>query len=158
MAKQVTFKMEVDGKQHEFVFEKWSPSKLYANMPIIGKMLAVPISMVMSAGLGSMINKEQEFNSEALSEAIPSALMFLFTKMEEDNVMDLFKMILTGVYMDRVHDVSTELDKIFEDDAPAILELVAEVLKQNFAPFMKKGFANLMKVLVPVTQTASQLS
>jgi len=157
MAKQVTFKMEVDGKQREFIFDKWSPSKVYKMMPILGKVLAVPLSMVMSAGLGSMLSK-QDFDSDALGEAIPSALMFLFTKMEEDDIMDLFKLITEGVYMDRVHDVSVNLDKIFEDDAPAIMELVAEVLKQNFAPFIKKNtFTKLMGAMIPLTQATEQL-
>lgn len=121
----------------EYLITHWSPSKNFKNLPIIGKYFAVPVATV----IGSIAQGGGNF-----SEALPTAFLYLFDKMEEEDITKLFTVILDGVYVNGGTQVN--LDKHFDGKLDELIELLAEVLKLNYECFFKKdGFASLQKLL-----------
>lgn len=142
--KQIEFEVEIEGRKVDFVFDKWGTFKVYKYFPIIGNYFAVPVSMLVGQG------------EEGFSENLPSALMLLFQTMQEKDVMQLFQLILEGTYTNsRTVDVSKNIESVFQDDPSALLEVVAKVLVENYQCFFKRGFGQIVSVLVPITQQAT---
>lgn len=126
-----------------FFTNHWSPTQVYKNLPRIGKYFAVPISMVVSSG-----------DVDKLSDTIPTAVLYLFQEMEENDIMELFSLILKDTFLKTgAQPVADNLDEIFQANPEQILELVAKVLEVNYGNFFKKGGLNgLLKIVTPMVQ------
>ncbi len=123
--------------EKEFTIEHWSPTKAMKNLPKVGKYFAVPLATVVGS-LGS--------GGQNLSEALPTACVYLFDQMEEDDIMKFFNMALEDVYYNGSSKI--DIDSVFANDISELFELVAAVLQANYGCFFKKaGFASLQNLL-----------
>lgn len=118
----------------------WSPLKAAKNLPKVGNAFAVPISFLFS-------------NAENPQEAIPQALMMLFSQLEDSDISELFNLILGDVWnmsTDKQLNIETDLDNLDE-----LLHLGASVLTQHYGCLMSgEGFRALFKVMLPLNQMA----
>lgn len=123
-----------------YVLAHWSPTKMYRNIPKVGRYFAIPASTV----IGTIFNAQQEGLEADLSEAIPTALMYLFQTMEDNDIMDFYKIMFDDVYLDG-HNVMEDFDKTFENNEFDPIDLLVEVLRINYVvPFsQKKGLSSL---------------
>lgn len=123
--------------EKEFTIEHWSPTKAMKNLPKVGKYFAVPMATIVgSLGTGGA----------NLSEALPTACVYLFDQMEEEDIMKFFNMVLEDVYFEGKNKF--DIDEVFATDISELFELVAAVLKANYGCFFKKaGFASLQSLL-----------
>lgn len=129
---------EVEFAQHKFLITHWSPTKVMINMPKIGRYFAVPLATV----AGSLLTGGANF-----SDALPTAALYLFEQMEEDDIMKLFDLILSDTICDNIGG-KIDIDEVFAEDVPALLQLVTKVLEVNYGCFFKKdGFASLQGLL-----------
>lgn len=128
---------EVEIGEKEFLIEHWSPTKAMKNLPKVGKYFAVPLATVVgSLGTGG----------SNLSEALPTACVYLFDQMEEEDIMKFFNMLLEDVYFEGKNGI--DIDTVFANDVSEMFEVVAAVLKANYGCFFKKaGFASLQNLL-----------
>lgn len=138
---QITRKYEdisVNGKV--FRSASWSPLKAAKNLPKIGKAFAVPISFLLS-------------NAEDPQAAIPQALYMLFEQLEEQDLSELFMLILADVWnrqSDKQLNIDSDLDNLDE-----LLQIGAAVLKQHYGCMITgEGFKSLFQVMVPLNQLA----
>lgn len=139
----VDYEVELlDGTKVIFKILKWSPTKVYQRIPKIGKTFAVPLSMIMTATgeEGATIN-----------DVIPMALIHFFSTVEEQGVVEFFKLILEDVYF-KGQSVNDNFDSLFYSEPEIVLDLVSKVIEVHYAPFFKKGFA---KLLNPMGMVAS---
>jgi len=121
---------------------KWGIFKAAENLPTIGKTFAVPVSFIYSA--------MEESN---LKEAIPQAIYMLFEQLEEQDIKELFKIILDDVHADN-GSRKIDIERDFED-LDELLEVAAKVLEQQYGGMIKgKGFQSLFKMLMPLPTTA----
>lgn len=128
---------EIDLAGHNFEITHWSPTKVMKNLPKIGRYVAVPMATIS----GSMMSGGQN-----LSEALPTAILYLFEQMEEDDLIKLFNLILEDVIVDGVGKV--DIDVLFQDKVLDMVKLVAKVLEVNYGCFFTKdGFADLKGLL-----------
>ena len=124
---------EIDLAGHNFIITHWSPSKVMKNLPTIGRYIAVPFATIG----GSMMT-----GGHNLSDAIPTAILYLFEQMEQDDINKLFDLILEDVIVDSVGRV--DVDLVFQGQTMALIKLVAKVLEVNYGCFFTKdGFADL---------------
>lgn len=127
---------QVGGKVYKSL--SWSPLTAAKKLPKIGQVFAVPISFLFS-------------NAEDPASAIPQALMMLFSQLEEQDVSELFNIILTDVWCkttDKPINIETDLDNLDE-----LLQLGAMVLTQHYGALISgNGMRQLFKVLLPVHQ------
>lgn len=118
----------------------WSPLKSAKNLPKIGNAFAVPISFLFS-------------NAEDPQSAIPQALMMLFSQLEEQDISELFNIILSDVWCkttDKKLDIESDLENLDE-----LLQLGASVLTQHYGCLISgKGFRQLFQVMLPINQLA----
>ena len=118
----------------------WSPLKAAKNLPKVGNAFAVPISFLFS-------------NAEDPQSAIPQALMMLFSQLEEQDITELFNLILADVWCkttDKQLNIDADLDNLDE-----LLQLGAAVLTQHYGCLMSgEGFKSLFKVMLPLNQMA----
>ena len=123
-----------------YVLAHWSPTKMYRNIPKIGKYFVIPASTI----IGEIFNAQQEETEVDLSEAIPTALMYLFQTMEDNDIMDFYKIIFEDVYLDNKL-IMDDFDGIFADNPFDPIDLIVEVLRINYVvPFsQKKGLSSL---------------
>ena len=123
-----------------YVLAHWSPTKMYRNIPKIGRYFVIPASTV----IGEIFNAQQEGTEVDLSEAIPTALMYLFQTMEDNDIMDFYKIIFEDVYLDNKL-IMDDFDGIFTDNPFDPIDLIVEVLRINYVvPFsQKKGLSSL---------------
>ena len=123
-----------------YVLAHWSPTKMYRNIPKIGRYFVIPASTV----IGEIFNAQQEGTEVDLSEAIPTALMYLFQTMEDNDIMDFYKIIFEDVYLDNKL-IMDDFDGIFADNPFDPIDLIVEVLRINYVvPFsQKKGLSSL---------------
>ena len=123
-----------------YVLAHWSPTKMYRNIPKIGRYFVIPASTV----IGTIFNAQQEGLEADLSEAIPTALMYLFQTMEDNDIMDFYKIMFDDVYLDG-NNVMEDFDKTFENNEFDPIDLLVEVLRINYViPFsQKKGLSSL---------------
>lgn len=129
---------EVDLAGHNFEITHWSPTKVMKNLPKIGRYVAVPMATIG----GSMASGGQN-----LSEALPTAILYLFEQMEEDDLNKLFSLILEDVSVDGGGD-KVNIDDVFQDNVFDLLKLVAKVLEVNYGCFFTKdGFAGLKELM-----------
>lgn len=128
---------EIDLAGHNFVITHWSPTKVMKNLPKIGRYIAVPMATIGGAFMNG---------GENLSEALPTAILYLFEQMEQDDLENLFNLILEDVVVDSVGAV--DIDETFQDNILDLLKLVAKVLEINYGCFFTKGgFADLKGLL-----------
>src|SRR5574344_462437 len=123
-----------------YVLAHWSPTKMYRNIPKIGRYFVIPASTV----IGEIFKAQQEGTEVDLSEAIPTALMYLFQTMEDNDIMDFYKIIFDDVYLnDKL--IMDDFDGIFADNPFDPIDLIVEVLRINYVvPFsQKKGLSSL---------------
>ena len=123
-----------------YVLAHWSPTKMYRNIPKIGRYFVIPASTV----IGEIFKAQQEETEVDLSEAIPTALMYLFQTMEDNDIMDFYKIIFDDVYLnDKL--IMSDFDGIFADNPFDPIDLIVEVLRINYVvPFsQKKGLSSL---------------
>lgn len=136
-------------KKRVFQSVKWNVFQSATNLPKIGKVSALPISFLFSAG-----GTTEDQVSSNLSDAIPKALYMLFEQLEEQNPIPLFEMILQSVYTDngtRKVDVEKDFDDIGE-----LVELVGLVLEQQYSSLLKGGaLQRLFGAMVPLAQAQS---
>ena len=132
----------IDGKK--FTIQSWGVMKAAKNLPVIGKAFAVPLSFL----YGTMGEEE------ALKDAIPQAFYMLFEQLEEQDVMELFKLILSGVSCEsEVLDIDRHLKNIDE-----LFQLAAKALQLNYGCLMSgEGFKSLLGVMVPMHQMTTQV-
>ena len=123
-----------------YVLAHWSPTKMYRNIPKIGRYFAIPASTI----IGTIFNSQQDGVEADLSEAIPTALMYLFQTMEDNDIMDFYKIIFEDVYLDNKL-IMDDFDGIFADNPFDPIDLIVEVLRINYVvPFsQKKGLSSL---------------
>lgn len=123
-----------------YVLAHWSPTKMYRNIPKIGRYFAIPASTV----IGEIFKAQQEGTEVDLSEAIPTALMYLFQTMEDNDIMDFYKIIFEDVYLDNKL-IMDDFDGIFAENPFDPIDLIVEVLRINYVvPFsQKKGLSSL---------------
>ena len=123
-----------------YVLAHWSPTKMYRNIPKIGRYFVIPASTV----IGEIFNSQQEGTEVDLSEAIPTALMYLFQTMEDNDIIDFYKIIFEDVYLDNKL-IMDDFDGIFTDNPFDPIDLIVEVLRINYVvPFsQKKGLSSL---------------
>lgn len=123
-----------------YVLAHWSPTKMYRNIPKIGRYFVIPASTV----IGEIFKAQQEDTEVDLSEAIPTALMYLFQTMEDNDIMDFYKIIFEDVYLDNKL-IMDDFDGIFADNPFDPIDLIVEVLRINYVvPFsQKKGLSSL---------------
>ena len=123
-----------------YVLAHWSPTKMYRNIPKIGRYFVIPASTV----IGEIFNAQQEGTEVDLSEAIPTALMYLFQTMEDNDIMDFYKIMFDDVYLND-KQIMTDFDGIFADNPYDPIDLIVEVLRINYVvPFsQKKGLSSL---------------
>ena len=123
-----------------YVLAHWSPTKMYRNIPKIGRYFVIPASTV----IGEIFKAQQEGTEVDLSEAIPTALMYLFQTMEDNDIMDFYKIIFEDVYLDNKL-IMDDFDGIFADNPFDPIDLIVEVLRINYVvPFsQKKGLSSL---------------
>lgn len=132
---EVEYEVTLDsGNVAKFRIIKWSPTEVFNKLSKIGKVFAVPFSMVATA------SPEE---GSTLSEVLPMALIHFFTTMEEEGMTDFFKMILKDVYINN-ESVVEKFDIIFMEHPEIVMELVAKVVEIHYAPFFKRGFGNLL--------------
>ena len=135
---------EIDLAGHNFVITHWSPSKVMKNLPKIGRYVAVPMATIS----GSMMTGGQN-----LSDALPTAILYLFEQMEQDDIEKLFALILEDVSVDGMAG-KVDIDALFQDKMLDLIKLVAKVLKINYGCFFTKdGFADLQGLLGRLGQT-----
>ena len=113
---------------------------MYRNIPKIGRYFAIPASTI----IGTIFNSQQDGVEADLSEAIPTALMYLFQTMEDNDIMDFYKIMFDDVYLND-KQVMTDFDGIFADNPFDPIDLIVEVLRINYVvPFsQKKGLSSL---------------
>ena len=123
-----------------YVLAHWRPTKMYRNIPKIGRYFVIPASTV----IGEIFKAQQEGTEVDLSEAIPTALMYLFQTMEDNDIMDFYKIIFEDVYLDNKL-IMDDFDGIFTDNPFDPIDLIVEVLRINYVvPFsQKKGLSSL---------------
>lgn len=136
----------------EFTIVHWSPTKVHKNIPRIGRYFITPLSMLMG-GI-----KDPESGDVSIVDAIPTALSYLFTILEEDDIMNLYELVLETVYYED-KPILPQFDSAFEDDPFGVFDLVAEVLRINVvAPFIKReglsSLKNLTSNLMPLVEVA----
>ena len=126
--------------ERTYVLAHWSPTKMYRNIPKIGRYFVIPASTV----IGEIFKAQQEGTEVDLSEAIPTALMYLFQTMEDNDIMDFYKIIFEDVYLDNKL-IMDDFDGIFADNPFDPIDLIVEVLRINYVvPFsQKKGLSSL---------------
>ena len=128
-----------------YVLAHWSPTKMYRNIPKIGRYFAIPASTI----IGTIFNSQQDGVETDLSEAIPTALMYLFQTMEDNDIMDFYKIMFDDVYLND-KQVMSDFDGIFADNPFDPIDLIVEVLRINYVvPFSQK------KVLSSLTNLAA---
>jgi len=136
-------------KKRVFQSVKWTVFQAAANLPKIGKVFALPVSFLFSAG-----GSTEDQVSSNLSEAIPKALYMLFEQLEEQNPIPLFEMILQSVYTEN-GTRKVDVEKDFEDIGE-LVELVGLVLEQQYSSLLKGGaLQRLFGVMAPLSQTQS---
>lgn len=129
---------EVKLGDNYFTITHWSPTKVMKNIPRIGRYVAIPL-----ATIGGSIAS----GAEDLSEALPTALLYLFDQMEQDDLENLFNLILEDVEVNSMGG-RINIDEVFQGDFLNLIKLVTEVLKANFADFLKPGaFKDLQAML-----------
>lgn len=136
----------------EFTIVHWSPTKVHQNIPRIGRYFITPLSMLMTGV------KDDETGDISVVDAIPTALSYLFTILEEDDIMDLYKLVLETVYYG-TEPVMNKFDIVFESDPFGVFDLVAEVLRINvIIPFTQRNglssLKNLTSNLMPLVEVA----
>lgn len=136
-----------------YVIEHWSPTKVYKNIPKVGRYFVVPISTL----FGEIFNTE-DGKTPDFSEALPTALLFLFNTMETSDIIDFFSVCLEDVYLDGKH-VTDDIDEMFEDNIFAIMELVAEVMRINYVvPFSQNGASSSLMKLFAVAKPMIEIN
>ena len=137
---KIGLKTELVIGDRTYVLAHWSPTKMYRNIPKIGRYFVIPASTV----IGTIFNAQQEGLEADLSEAIPTALMYLFQTMEDNDIMDFYKIMFDDVYLEG-HNVMEDFDKTFENNEFDPIDLLVEVLRINYViPFsQKKGLSSL---------------
>ena len=138
--------------EKEFTIVHWSPTKVHQNIPRIGRYFITPLSMLMTGV------KDDETGDVNIVDAIPTALSYLFTILEEDDIMDLYKLVLETVYCG-TEPVMNKFDTVFESDPFGVFDLVAEVLRINvIIPFTQRNgslsLKNLTNNLMPLVEVA----
>lgn len=128
--------------QKQFLSKTWPVrSKTFKNLPTVGSVFVVPISVLMGSG------------GENLKEAVAMAAELLFQKLSDPEVEQLLDLLLEEVFIK--HDggwVQVNADEHFED-IDELLQCLGEVLKQHYGKLVTgKGSRNLFGVLVPLTQ------
>ena len=135
---------EIDLAGHNFVITHWSPTKAFKNIPKIGRYIAVPMASISGALMSGGQN---------LSDAIPTAVLYLFDQMEQDNIEELFALIMDDVSVDGMAG-KVDIDDIFQGKMMDLIKLVAKVLEVNYGCFFTKdGFASLQDLLGRLGQT-----
>ena len=104
-----------------YVLAHWSPTKMYRNIPKIGRYFVIPASTV----IGEIFKAQQEGTEVDLSEAIPTALMYLFQTMEDNDIMDFYKIIFEDVYLDNKL-IMDDFDGVFADNPFDPIDLIVE--------------------------------
>lgn len=132
-------------KNKTFTITNWSPTTVYRNMPIVGQYFATPISIVVGS-LGS---------EEALADAIPTAVQYVFNHMAENDIMTLINICLQDVYYE--NQAISDIDEVFMDNPAGIVVLITKVLEVNYRPFFESGLQDLMKIITPIAESRSQL-
>lgn len=129
---------EIDLAGHNFVITHWSPSKVMKNLPKIGRYIAVPMATISGALMSG---------GQGLSEAMPTAILYLFEQMEEDDINKLFELILEDVEVDGMAG-KVNVDQVFQGHTMDLIKLIAKVLEVNYGCFFTKdGFAGLQGLL-----------
>lgn len=136
-----------------YVIEHWSPTKVYKNIPKVGRYFVVPLSTI----VGEIFNS-QDGMAPDFSEALPTAILYLFNTMETSDVTDFFSVCLENVYLNG-RCVAEDLDAMFEDDVFAILDLVVEVIRINYVvPFSQKGASSSLMKLFAVAKPMMEIN
>lgn len=142
ITKQKTITIETAEGKINFIQNKWSPMKCFSHLPKIGKAFAVPMSMMASG------------TEENFGEVLPTALFMLFEQMEEQDIWELFTLIVQDVFAEN-GTRPINLNEDCGDDLGAVLTVVAEALQGNYGSlFTGNGLSNLMGTMTGMGQVA----
>lgn len=143
----------------------WSPTKVHRNIPKIGKYFVVPVSTIVGEVLNArpdVLDDEGNIietgSAPDFSEAIPTCLQYLFYTMEENDIIEFYKIILEDVYFDG-KPVMQDFDNVFDGYSFDIIGLVAEVIKVNYViPFSQKGGLSSLNSLLNVARPMMEVA
>ena len=142
ISKQKDLDIQVNGITKSYISNGWSPQKCFSKLPKIGKSFAVPLSMLSGAT-----------DDVSFADVLPQALFLLFEQMEEQDVWELFELIVEDVFVNAQQKVN--LNEDLEGDLGAVLGLVAATLQHNYGSlFSGNGLSSLMQNLMGVAQVA----
>lgn len=123
---------------NEFIITHWSPTKVMKNLPKIGRYFAVPMATV----AGSVMTGAANF-----SDALPTAALYLFEQMEEDDITKLIDLLLEDVDFNSIGG-KIDIDEVFDGDIMGMIQVVTKVLEVNYGCFFEKsGFINLQGLM-----------
>lgn len=136
---EITYKNEENKERvAKFTIYHWTPTKTYKNIPRIGRIFGVPMSMIMSGG-------------ESFSEALPGAMLQLFNTFEEEDLVKFLKEMLDGVYLNGEPVNGDKFDAIFAKNPQIPIQLLMKVLEISYSPFTRVDFSALFKTASQVT-------
>lgn len=122
----------------EFIITHWSPTKVMKNLPKIGRYFAVPMATVAGSVMAGGAN---------FSDALPTAALYLFEQMEEDDIIKLIDLLLEDVDYNSM-GAKINIDEVFDGDIMGMIQLVTKVLEVNYGCFFEKsGFVNLQGLM-----------
>lgn len=130
-----TTELQLSGKN--FTIYHWPPSKTLANMPKIGRFLAVPLGTI----AGSIATGGENFQ-----DALPTALLYVFDHMDEGG-LEVIDTLLEGIEVNSMGG-KIDIDTVFEDNIMDLFTVLQKVIEINYGCFFSKsGFGNLQGLL-----------
>lgn len=155
--KQTNIDIEFEDGKKMFTINHWGPDRFWANMPIIGKFIITPISILLGTALGdmkgaSMQDVEKVASSVNLSESLPMAIITLFETMQEEDINKFFSILFSTTYTNNGSVcVGQKVNEVFGREPYLMVELAVKVLEVNYGPFFKrKGLFGLLKTALPM--------
>lgn len=155
--KQTNIDIEFEYGKKMFTINHWGPDRFWSNMPLIGKFIVTPISVLLGSALGGMKSVsvdqlEEVASSINLAESLPTAIIMLFETMQEEDINKFFSILFSTTYIDNgTVCVGQNVDKVFMREPYAMVDLAVKVLEVNYGPFFKrKGLFGLLKTALPM--------
>jgi hypothetical protein len=156
--KQTNIDIEFEDGKKMFTINHWGPDRFWSNMPIIGKFIITPISILLGSAVselkGASIDQlEKAASSVNLSESLPMAIITLFETMQEEDINRFFSILFSTTYAqgNTAVAVGDRINEVFGREPYLMIDLAVKVLEVNYGPFFKrKGLFGLLKTALPM--------
>lgn len=155
--KQTNIDIEFEHGKRMFTINHWGPDRFWTNMPLIGKFIITPISILLGTALGDMKGSSMEDVAKVastinLSESLPMAIITLFETMQEEDINKFFSVLFSTTYTDNGSVcVGQKVNEVFGREPYLMVDLAVKVLEVNYGPFFKrKGLFGLLKTALPM--------